>query len=88
MEELLIMYGQSFHVFTLQTLGYGLYMPFVFFWLSFFFFLSPTMNTNICILILKHFVALHFDTHAERPVLGCCTCCTSLRNILSNCFIF
>lgn len=26
------------------------------------------MNTNICILILKHFVALHFDTHAERPV--------------------
>lgn len=68
MEELLIMYGQSSHVFTLQTLGYGLYMPFVFFWLSFFFFLSPTMNTNICILILKHFVALHFDTHAERPV--------------------
>lgn len=38
MEELLIMYGQSSHVFTLQTLGYGLYMPFVFFWLSFFFF--------------------------------------------------
>lgn len=67
MEELLIMYDQSSHVFTLQTLGYGLYMPFVFFWLSFFF-LSPTMNTNICILILKHFVALHFDTHAERPV--------------------
>lgn len=36
-EELLIKYGQSPHIFTLQTLGsYGLYIPLVFFWLSFF----------------------------------------------------
>lgn len=46
------------------------------------------MNTDICILILKHFVVLHFDTHVERPVLGWCTCYRSLRNTLNNCFIF
>lgn len=36
-EELLIKYGQSPHIFTLQTLGsYGLYIPFGFFLAEFF----------------------------------------------------